>query len=424
MPLDYPIATRRLDNGLRVAVSPDHSVPAVTVNLWVGVGSRHESVGHTGLAHLFEHLMFQGSRNVAEGEHFSALMAQGGQLNATTWFDRTNYFETVPTPALELALWMEADRHGYLLDALTQENLDNQRDVVKEEKRQRYDNRPYGNALSDLNATVFPKGHPYHHSTIGSMDDLDAASLDYVREFYSTHYGPANTVLTLVGDISVDDGFAAVERYFGDLPAKPAPPQPGAEPLGPLTEPTRLDRVEDVPQDRIYLGFRLPAGGTTAYLESDLAMGVLAGLATSRLYRRMVRSEEIATHVSQGAHGRVGGVSMGTIVVDVPPGVAVEDAESAVCEELERLGADGPTPSELEAVVADTERWWLQSLAAQDERADAISQHYLLHDDPEHINTFLDQVREVTAAQVQEAAATWLQPSSRAVVTYRRKQED
>ncbi|TWP35281.1 M16 family metallopeptidase [Leekyejoonella antrihumi] len=423
MPLEYPIATRRLANGLRVAVSPDHSVPAVTVNLWVDVGSRHEPEGRTGFAHLFEHLMFQGSRNVAEGEHFSALMAQGGQLNATTWVDRTNYFETVPTPAYELALWMEADRHGYLLDALTQENLDNQRDVVKEEKRQRYDNRPYGNGLTDLNATVFPKGHPYHHSTIGSMDDLDAASLDYVHDFYRVHYGPANTVLTLVGDVTVEDGFAAAERYFGPLPARPVPPQPVVEPLGPLTEPVRLDRVEDVPQDRLYLGFRLPSGATTAYLAGELALGVLAGLATSRLYRRLVRREQIATHVSQGSQGRVAGTSMGTIAIDVPSGVAADDVESAVCEELELLGAQGPTPVELEAVVADTERWWLQSLAAQDERADAISQYYLLHDQPEYLNTFLDQIRQVSAAQVQEAAATWLQPRSRAVVTYR-KQED
>ncbi|MGL5860632.1 MAG: M16 family metallopeptidase, partial [Phycicoccus sp.] len=211
MPLDYPIHTRALDNGLRVIVSPDHTVPNVTVNIWVGVGSRHESTGRTGLAHLFEHLMFQGSRNVRSGEHFEALMAEGGRLNATTWFDRTNYFATVPTGATELALWLEADRHGHLLDAVNQENLDNQRDVVKEEKRQRYDNQPYGNALVDLYAAVFPEGHPYHHPTIGSMADLDAADLDDVHDFFRRFYAPDNTVVTLCGDIRPDDGFAAVE---------------------------------------------------------------------------------------------------------------------------------------------------------------------------------------------------------------------
>ena len=221
MPLDYPIHERTLANGLRIVVSPDHSVPTVTVNLWVGVGSRHEVAGRTGFAHLFEHLMFQGSRQVASGEHFSALMAQGGRLNATTWFDRTNYFETIPVGALDLALWLEADRHGYLLDAVNQANLDNQRDVVKEEKRQRYDNVPYGNVMRDIYATLFPEGHPYHHPTIGSMADLDAASVADVHAFFEAHYRPDNTLITLVGDITPEDGFAKVERYFGALPARP-----------------------------------------------------------------------------------------------------------------------------------------------------------------------------------------------------------
>ena len=214
MPLDYPIHETTLANGLRVVVSPDSSVPTVTVNIWVNVGSRHEVTGRTGFAHLFEHLMFQGSRHIASGEHFTRLMAEGGRLNATTWFDRTNYFETVPKGAYELALWMEADRHGHLLDAVTQENLDNQRDVVKEEKRQRYDNVPYGTALIEVYAAVFPAGHPYHHPTIGSMEDLDAASLVDVHDFFRRYYGPNNSVLTLVGDITADEGFAAAERYL------------------------------------------------------------------------------------------------------------------------------------------------------------------------------------------------------------------
>src|SRR3954454_1029057 len=224
--ISYPLAERTLPNGLRVLVSEDHTVPNVAVNLWVGVGSRHESPGRTGFAHLFEHLMFQGSRNVRSGEHFEALMAEGGRLNATTWFDRTNYFETVPTGAVELALWLEADRHGRLLDAVTQQNLDNQRDVVKEEKRQRYDNQPYGNALIDVYAAVFPEGHPYHHSTIGSMEDLDAASLDDVHAFFRAHYGPDNTVITLCGDLGPEQGFELVERYFGDLEPRAAPRRP------------------------------------------------------------------------------------------------------------------------------------------------------------------------------------------------------
>src|SRR3954447_10816107 len=253
--ISYPLAEHTLANGLRVLVSEDHTVPNVAVNLWVGVGSRHETPGRTGLPHLFEHLMFQASRNVASGEHFSALMNEGGHLNATTWFDRTNYFETVPTGALELALWLEGDRHGHLLDAVTQENLDNQRDVVKEEKRQRYDNVPYGTALTDVYATVFPEGHPYHHPTIGSMEDLDAASLEDVHAFFRHYYGPNNSVLTIVGDVDPDDAFAKVEKYFGPLPASAQPPPHAEHHLDPLTEPVRLERLEEVPNDRLHLAW-------------------------------------------------------------------------------------------------------------------------------------------------------------------------
>src|SRR5665648_65698 len=316
MPLDYQIAEHTLANGLRVIVSEDHSVPNVTVNLWVNVGSRHEVEGRTGFAHLFEHLMFQGSRNVASGEHFSVLMAAGGRLNATTWFDRTNYFETVPRGAMDLALWMEADRHGHLLDAVNQENLDNQRDVVKEEKRQRYDNMPYGNALIDVYAVIFPKGHPYHHATIGSMQDLDAASVQDVHEFFRLHYGPDNTVLALVGDLTPDEGFVAAEKYFGPLPATAAARRGPVEPLATLSAPVRDEHIEDVPADRLHIAFRLPVDDTPEFFASSLAMDIIGGLATSRLYRRLVRGEQSAVSVSANAMGFVDGISLGLMVID------------------------------------------------------------------------------------------------------------
>ncbi|NNG39229.1 insulinase family protein [Flexivirga sp. ID2601S] len=420
---DYPIATHRLDNGLRVVVSPDHSVPTVAVNLWVGVGSRHEQPGRTGFAHLFEHLMFQGSENVAEGEHFAALMAQGAQLNATTWVDRTNYFELVPTGALELALWLEADRHGRLLPAVTQANLDNQRDVVKEEKRQRYDNMPYGNAFTELTELVFPDGHPYHHSTIGSMDDLDAATVEDVHAFYRQHYRPDNTVLTLVGDIEPEAGFALAAKYFGELTNPDHPPSPPLDPpLPPLDNPERLERVADVPANRVYLGFRLPAGNTDDFITSEVTFDVLAGLATSRLYRRMVRGDQVVTHVSRNAGGRVDGTSMGALVFDVADGVPVEQAEKIAAEELTRLAAEPPTDAELEAARADVERWWLQSLAQQDERADVISAGMLLYDDPHQLNTYLDRVARVTPEDVRRIAATYVRPDAAATVVYRKEQ--
>ncbi|MGL4743742.1 MAG: M16 family metallopeptidase [Dermatophilaceae bacterium] len=418
MPLDYSIHSRTLANGLRVVVSPDHTVPNVTVNIWVGVGSRHEAAGRTGFAHLFEHLMFQGSRNVRSGEHFEALMAHGGRLNATTWFDRTNYFATVPTGATELALWLEADRHGYLLDALTQENLDNQRDVVKEEKRQRYDNQPYGNALVDLYAAVFPDGHPYHHPTIGSMADLDAADLDDVHDFFRRFYAPDNTVLTVCGDITPDAGFAAVERYFGGLTGRATGPRPALAQIGPLAEPVRVDRREAVPNDRLHLGFRLPVDGTDDLLAAGVALDCLAGLSSSRLVRRLVRREQSALGVHASAWGFVDGVSLGMLVVDVAPDADPAGVEAAVLDELEALGAGGPSDVEVEASLAQAERSWLTALASQEERADLISHHLLLHDDPQVVNTRLDRLTAVGAEQVLAAAQAWLRPEQRAVVAY------
>jgi len=415
----YPIAERTLPNGLRVIVSEDRTVPSVTVNLWVKVGSRDEVPGRTGFAHLFEHLMFQGSRNVASGEHFSALMAVGGRLNATTWFDRTNYFETVPSGALELALWLEADRHGRLLDALTQDNLDNQRDVVKEEKRQRYDNAPYGHALRDVYATIFPEGHPYHHPTIGSMEDLEAATLDDVHAFYSTHYGPNNSVLTLVGDVSPEEGFAAVERHFGPLPPSAIRREEGGmPPLPPLAGPVRLERSKPVPNDRIYLAFRLPADATPGFYAAGLALDAIGGLSSSRLVERLVREEQLVTGLTAHPMGMAGGVSLGLISADITAGVDPAVVEREICDELERFADTGPTEIEMEASIAETERAWLSALAGHDDRADSISHYTALHDAPAYVNTFLAHARAVTAEQVRQAAADHLAPSSRAVVAY------
>jgi len=419
MPLDYPVHERTLANGLRVVVSPDPSVPNVTVNIWVGVGSRHEAPGRTGFAHLFEHLMFQGSRNVASGEHFEALMGQGGRLNATTWFDRTNYFETVPKGALELALWLEADRHGHLLDAVNQANLDNQRDVVKEEKRQRYDNQPYGNALIDVYAATFPEGHPYHHPTIGSMEDLDAASLEDVHAFFRRHYAPDNTVLTLCGDVTPDDGFALVERYFGSIEASGQPRRPPVAPLAPRAEPVRVERREDVPNDRLHVAFRLPVDETEEFNAVSLALDALGGLASSRLVRRLVRKEQTALGAHATSWGFVDGVSLGFFVLDIADEVDTDAVERALVEELERFAVEGPTEAEMDAALAQAERGWLSMLASQEERADALSHYTSLHGDPNLVNTHLDRLRAVTPEQVRAAAATWLRPESRAVVAYR-----
>ena len=238
----------RLDNGLRLVLSEDHLTPVAAVCLWYDVGSRHEVEGRTGLAHLFEHLMFQGSAQVKGNGHFELVQGAGGSLNGTTSFERTNYFETMPAHQLELALWLEADRMGSLLSALDQESLDNQRDVVKNERRQRYDNVPYGTAFERMTALVYPEGHPYHHTPIGSMADLDAATLEDARAFFRTNYAPNNAVLAVVGDIDPEQTLAWVEKYFGSIPSHDGkvPPRDGTLP-DIIGEEVRVEIREEVP---------------------------------------------------------------------------------------------------------------------------------------------------------------------------------
>jgi predicted Zn-dependent peptidase len=420
MPLSYPLRTATLANGLRVVVSEDHAVPTVSLTVWVDVGSRHEEPGRTGLAHLFEHLMFQGSELVGEGEHMSLLMSQGGRANATTSFDRTAYVESVPVGALELALWLEGDRHGHLLPALSQENLDNQRDVVVEEKRQRYDTVPYGSALEHACRLVFPEGHPYHHTTIGSMADLGAATLADTHAFFRAHYGPTTTVLSVVGDVSADEVVALAERHLGHLTDATVPRPSPTPPLPPLTGAPSLDLVADVPSERLYLCFRLPAVTDPQFLPCAMALDALASLSVSRLHLRLLRREESVSGVSASALGLADGTSLGLLVLDVSDGVDPALVEAAVHEELLELGRGGPTEAELEASRADTERSWLEALAGFDERADLLARATAVFGDAEHVNRYLDDVVAVTAEQVRHAAAHWLRPEAAATVRYRR----
>ncbi|NJD10488.1 MAG: insulinase family protein, partial [Gemmatimonadetes bacterium] len=222
--IEIPIERFALTNGMRVVLSRDPRAPVVAVNLWYNVGSRNERAGRTGFAHLFEHMMFQGSAHVPEMAHFALIEKAGGSLNGSTWLDRTNYYETVPAHYLELAFWLESDRLGWLLPAMTQQKLDNQRDVVKNERRWRVDNQPYGDWDERMQALLFPPEHPYHHSVIGSMADLDSASLEDVEQFFRTYYAPNNAVLSVCGDYDAAQVGALIERFFGDIPAGPARP--------------------------------------------------------------------------------------------------------------------------------------------------------------------------------------------------------
>ncbi|HEX9109782.1 MAG TPA: insulinase family protein, partial [Longimicrobiales bacterium] len=262
--IQIPIEEHRLENGLRVVLSHDPSAAVVAVNLWYAVGSRNERPGRTGFAHLFEHMMFQGSAHVPETAHFALVEKAGGSLNGSTWLDRTNYFETLPSNYLELALWLESDRMGWLLDALTQEKLDNQRDVVKNERRWRVDNQPYGDWDERIQAMVYPPEHPYHHSLIGSMEDLDAASLEDVEQFFRTYYAPNNAVLTIAGEFDPSEALRLVREYFGPIPAgPPLPPIPGTVDI-PLSIGRELRETvyQDVSLPRAFAAYRIAPYGS------------------------------------------------------------------------------------------------------------------------------------------------------------------
>jgi len=409
----------RLANGLRLIVSEDHLAPVVAICIWYNVGSRNEVPGKTGFAHLFEHVMFQGSGHVAKAEHMALVQAAGGAANATTFLYRTNYFETVPSHQLELALWLEADRMATLLDALNQENLDNQRDVVKNEKRSSYDNRPYGAWFHKLQGHLFPPEHPNHHPTIGSMDDLDAASLDDVTTFFRTYYAPNNAVLSIVGDVDAAHARAWVERYFGEIPANHAIPSLGDVSLpATLGAETREVVVDRVPLPRHFFGFRAPVLGDTRFDALEMASQILAGGKGSRLYRRLVREERIAQDVAVFPVGLVGGASMVAGQATVRPGVDPAVVEAAFEEELERLGREPVTDDELARARALVETYELEALQRVDERADRLSMFATIFDEPDFINRQLDRYLAVGAADIQAAAADVFRADNRAVVTY------
>ncbi|MFH0242034.1 M16 family metallopeptidase [Streptomyces sp. HK10] len=409
----------RLANGLRVVLSEDHQTPVAAVCLWYDVGSRHEVAGRTGLAHLFEHLMFQGSAQVKGNGHFELVQGAGGSLNGTTSFERTNYFETMPAHQLELALWLEADRMGSLLAALDEESMENQRDVVKNERRQRYDNVPYGTAFEKLTAMVYPEGHPYHHTPIGSMADLDAASLEDARDFFRTYYAPNNAVLAVVGDIDPERTLAWVERYFGSIPSHEGkrPPRDGSLPEV-IGEEVKQTLHEEVPSRAMMAAYRLPHDGTREADAADLALTVLGGGESSRLNTRLVRRDRTAVTAGFGMLRLAGAPSMGWLDVKASGDAEIADIERAVDEELARFAEEGPTPAEMERAQALLEREWLDRLATVGGRADELCRYAVLFGDPQLALTAVERVLQVTADEVREVAAARLRPDNRAVLIY------
>ena len=417
----WPIHTAQLPNGLRIVVAEDPGAPVACVNLWYDVGSRHEPAGQTGFAHLFEHLMFEGSVNVAKTEHMKLVQGAGGSLNATTNPDRTNYFETVPIEHLELALWLEADRMGGLVPALTQETLDNQREVVKNERRQRYDNVPYGDAWLRLLPLLYPQGHPYHHATIGSMEDLNAADLDTFKAFHTAYYAPNNAVLTVVGDTTVAEVLAWAERYFGALePRADIPAAPSGTLPGPLGGPVRETVTGAVPAARVYLAHRTGPLGSDAYDVVTVAAAVLGTGRGSRLYQRLADGKRLAQPDYIGAYGVDLAHAPAPLIVTatVKDGVGAAELEIGLGEVLDSLADEPVTDAELERAKALlTTSWWRQ-LATVNGRADTLGRYATQFGDPAKAGERLEGWLSVTADEIVGVARELLSRESRVTLTY------
>jgi zinc protease len=397
-----------LPNGLDVIIHEDHSVPIVCVNIWYHVGSKNEKPGKTGFAHLFEHLMFQGSKHHND-DYFKPLQAVGGTLNGSTSSDRTNYWEVVPSNCLELALWLESDRMGYLLPALSRERFENQREVVKNERRQRYENQPYGLAAEVLSAAMYPPNHPYHWPVIGSMRDLEAASREDAVGFFLTYYHPGNASLCIAGDVELEEAKQLVTKYFGALPSGPTIPRFGVW-VPELKESCRVVMEDRVTVPRLYLAWH-----TVPYFApDDAALDLLAMILTStksaRLYRTLVRDLQIAQDVTASQESReIAGRFL--VVATAQPGRTVEELERAIDAELKRFQEEGPTPEELQRAVSIFEARFVRSFEAVGGfggKADQLNAYNVLLGDPQAYRRDFLRYLEVTPKDIQRVAQRYL----------------
>jgi zinc protease len=412
--LEVPYVQFTLANGLNVILHRDASVPVVSVNVWYHVGSANERAGRTGLAHLFEHLMFEGSGHVAEGAFDTLLEAAGGSNNGSTNPDRTNYFIDLPANALELSLFLESDRMGYLLDTMTPERVDGQREVVKNERRQSYENRPYGMASIELDRMLWPPGHPYSWPTIGSMEDLTAASYDDIVAFFKTYYAPNNASLVIAGDIDVARTRELVEKWFSEVPRGPLAP-PAAAPPAVLTEISRKTLTDQVQLSRVYLAWltpRLYAPGDAAL---DVAASILADGKNSRLYSRLVYETQMAQDVYAVQDGAALGGSF-LIVATAKPGTAIDQIQKVIDEELDRLRRAPPDARELQRVLNQIEASFYRSMervGGFGGKADQLNEYYFRAGDPDFYAEDLARYTSLSPTDIQAAAVRWLPPDRR-----------
>ena len=408
-PLEVPFRQFTLDNGLNVILHRDATVPIVAVNVWYHVGSANEKMGRTGFAHLFEHLMFEGSKNVAEGEFDTLLEAAGGDNNGSTTNDRTNYVIDVPANALELALFLESDRMAYLLDKATPDVVDGQRDVVKNERRQSYENRPYGMAEIALDELLWPEGHPYHWPTIGYMEDLTAAKYEDVVAFFKTYYAPNNASVVIAGDIDLDETRALVEKWFGEVP-RGAEVVPVGAPAARLTGVTRKTLKDRVGLPRLYLAWLTPRHFAPGDAALDVVSAVLSGGKNSRLYKRLVYDLQIAQDVSAFQASAALG-SQFQIVATARPGHTAAELNAVIDEELARLQREPPDAREVERSLNEIQASFyrgMERVGGFGGKADQLNAYFAAGGGPDYFAEDLARYTALTPADVQAAALEWL----------------
>ncbi len=407
------VSRATLDNGLRVVMNPDHTVPTVAVSVYYDVGSRNEVKGRSGFAHLFEHMMFQGSANVGKGEHFSLIINRGGSANGTTSNDRTNYFETLPANELELGLWLEADRMRSL--AVTQANFENQRQTVMEERRQRIDNQPYIPSMLRINELAYGEYWPYAHSTIGDMQDLVDAPLEAVQEFFDTYYAPNNAVLSISGDFNADEAMQLVEKHFGEIPARetPAFQSPPFEAPSAERSETMYDANATLPA--FHVAYHIPPDRSPDHYALEMLAMILGDGESSRLYQRLVKRDEICQEVAVGTDDRRG-PDLFSFWAVMASGHRVEEAQSVIFEEIESIGSKGITARELQKAKNRVHASFVFGLQSNMQRSQRLAKYELYWGDANLLKLELDHYLAVTEDDIQRVAATYFDPSNRTVL--------
>jgi zinc protease len=416
--ISVPYVRFVLPDGLTVILHEDHTTPTVSVNVWYRVGSDREKPGRTGFAHLFEHIMFEGSGHVPEGKFDEWLEAAGGDNNASTSSDRTNYWENVPSNALELALFLESDRMGYLLDAMSPAKVDAQRDVVKNERRQSYENRPYGMAEIALDENLYTANHPYHWPTIGSMEDLSAASYDDVVSFFKAYYTPRNASLVIAGDINPTQTKQLVEKWFSDVPAG-SPVPPIAPPMAFLSQEKQVVLEDKVQLPRLYMAWLTPAFFTPGDAELDVLANTLAGGKNSRLYKRLVYDLQIAQDVTAFQASRPLGSSF-QIIVTAREGHTLGEIEKVIQEEINRMKNEPPTNRELQRAVNQFETGFLDRLeriGGFGGKADQLNNYYTVTGDPDYFNQDFGRYKALDVSDIRAMAETYLRDDGRVVLS-------